>query len=528
MIEAGSVPVRADAGPAGEGLKAKLSPDGTSPHILVVEDERIVALDLAATLKELGYAVAASVGSGEAAIEQATRLRPDLVLMDIRLIGEMDGIQAAQSIKKELDVPVIYLTAHSDDPTLARAAATGPFGYIVKPFKSADLHCAIEIALHKHEIEAKLRERELWLTTTLKSIGDGVVATDPDHRIKFLNPVAEALTGWSSSEAVGRIADEILTLVNSKTGSPLTSPLRQALLERTTTTMEGDVDLVARSGKVTPIDDSAAPILDDFGKVLGGVMVFKDITDARRAHQKIQTANAELERRVVERTAQLEAANQELESFNYSVAHDLRAPLRGIDGFSAILINSHTANLGPEGLDCLNRIRAGAERMRQLIDDLLYLARVARFDFHRQPVDLTELATQILAELRAARKDREVQVVVQKGVAVEGDRRLLRIVLENLLGNAWKFTGKTAAPKIEFGSCTEEGRQVCYVRDNGVGFEMKYAGKLFAVFQRLHTAEEFEGTGVGLAIVERIIHRHGGRIRAESAPEQGATFSFMV
>lgn len=534
MTEGRSAPLRAEVEPAGDRPKPKLTSEGISnsnetlPHILVVEDERIVALDLVATLKGLGYVVAASVGSGEAAIEHAIRLRPDLVLMDIRLTGEMDGIQAAQSIKKGLDVPIIYLTAHSDDPTLVRATSTGPFGYIVKPFKSADLHCAIEIALHKHEIEAKLRERELWLATTLKSIGDGIVATDPENRVKFLNPVAEALTGWSSSEAVGRIADEILTLVSNRTGSPLASPLRQALLERTTRTMEGNVDLVAKSGRAVPIDDSAAPILDDLGEVLGGVMVFRDVTEGRRAQEEIQRINAELERRVVERTAQLEAANQELESFNYSVAHDLRAPLRGIDGFSAILIKNHTANLGPEGVDCLNWIRAGAERMRQLIDDLLHLARIARFDFHRQQVDLTELARKILAELQVTRKDREVQLVVQDGVTVEGDRRLLRIVLENLLGNAWKFTGKAAAPKIEFGSLVKEGKQVCYVRDNGVGFDMKYASKLFAVFQRLHTAEEFEGTGVGLAIVERILHRHGGRIWAESALQGGATFYFTV
>ena len=531
MAEARDFSVRAGIGPAGAGPKAGLSSEeipNAGGRILVVEDERIVALDLAATLNELGYTVAASVGSGEAAIEQAIRLRPNLVLMDIRLTGKMDGIQAAQVIKTELDVPVIYLTAHSDDPTLARAKNTGPFGYIVKPFKAADLHCAIEIALHKHEIEARLREREVWLATTLKSIGEGIMATDPENRVKFLNPVAEALTGWRSEEAVGRIADDILTLVSNEPRSELPSPLRRALMERTTRTTEGNVDLVGRSGKAIPIDDSAAPILDDNGEVLGGVMVFRDIAERRWAEEGIQKLNAELERRVVERTAQLEEANKELESFSYSIAHDLRAPLRGIDGFSAVLIENHTANLGAEGLDCLNRIRAGAERMRQLIDDLLHLARVARCDYRRQKVNLTEIAAKTLAELQAADKNRQVRFTVQDDVTVEGDGALLRIVLENLLGNAWKFTGKRAAATIEFGSLVEEGKQVCYVRDNGAGFDMKYADKIFGVFQRLHSAEEFEGTGVGLAIAERIIHRHGGRIWAESCPDKGATFYFMV
>jgi light-regulated signal transduction histidine kinase (bacteriophytochrome) len=166
--------------------------------------------------------------------------------------------------------------------------------------------------------------------------------------------------------------------------------------------------------------------------------------------------------------------------------------------------------------------------MRQLIDDLLHLARVARCDYCPLKVDLTNIATKISKELQAAHKDREGQFVIQDDVTVEGDSRLLRIVLENLLGNAWKFTGKIAAPKIEFGSFVEEDKQVCYVRDNGAGFDMKYADRIFGVFQRLHSADEFEGTGVGLAIVERIIHRHSGRIWAESVPDKGAAFYFTV
>ncbi len=510
------------------GPEEMLHPERHCARIVIVEDERIVALDLAATLKQLGYTVVASVSSGEAAIQAAIALRPNLVLMDIRLAGEVDGIQAAETIKKEVDIPFIYLTAHSDTQTLTRAKITEPFGYIVKPFKADELRCAIEIAVHKHEIEARLREREIWLATTLRSIGDGVVATDPEARIKFLNPVAEALTGWSCDDAVGKVADDILRLVNNKTHSQVPSFLRQALRERTTQTTEENIELVGKSGKSIPIENSTAPILDDASEVLGGVMVFRDITERRYAEEEIRRLNAELEQRVVERTAQLEAANKELEGFSYSVAHDLRAPLRGIDGFSAILIENHTANLGPEGLDCLNNIRACAERMRQLIDDLLRLARVARQSCCRQRVDLTDIATRVTAELQAAHKGRSIEFLAQDDVIVEGDSALLRIVLENLLGNAWKFTSKTAAPKIEFGSFVEQGKQVCYIRDNGAGFDMRYADKLFGVFQRLHPFEEFEGTGAGLAIVERIIHRHGGRVWAEAAPGRGATFFFVV
>jgi len=493
-----------------------------------VEDERIVALDLATALRELGYTIAGSVSSGEAAVKQAINLRPDLVLMDIRLAGQMDGIQAAEAIRKQAEIPVLYLTAHSDDPTLARAKSTGPFGYLVKPFKTSELHCAVEIALHRHEIEARLREREKWLTTTLSSIGDGVVATGPDSRIRFLNPVAEALTGYPCAEAVGRIVDDIVVLVSDKNRFPVNNPLQAALLERTTKSSDESTSLVSKSGRTVPIHDLAAPILDETGEVLGGVMVFRDITERRRALEEIQELNAGLEQRVVERTAQLEAANKELESFSYSVAHDLRGPLVGIDGFSAILLASHTTSLSPDGLHCLNRIRSGVMRMTELIEDLLHLAQVARQECRRQKVDLTEIANRTAQEQQAAHQGHPVRFLAQEGVAVEGDGPLLKIVLANLLGNAWKFTGRVTAPAVEFGSLMDQGKQVCFVRDNGAGFDMKHADKLFGAFQRFHSASEFAGTGIGLAIVERIITRHGGRIWAESAPGQGATFFFAV
>ncbi|HWX56004.1 MAG TPA: response regulator [Verrucomicrobiae bacterium] len=502
------------------GPKIPFNDNAPGPRILVVEDERIVALDIAATLKQLGYKIAASVNSGEAAVREALTLRPNLVLMDIRLAGVMDGIQAAEAIKAEADIPVIYLTAHSDDSTLARAKNTCPAGYVVKPFKSADLHCAIEIALHKQEIKASLRERELWLAGTLKSIRNGVVAPDAENSGKFLNPVTEALTVWRSEETVGTTIDDLLNLVSNKDQSLLSNPLRAALLERSVKATEKSLGLASQGAKTIPVAKLAAPILD--GVVVG------DTTERRRAGGDTQERNAELERRVTERTAQLEAANKELESFSYSIAHDLRSPLNGITGFSEILIENHAANLGPEGLSCLHRIQLATDRMRHLIDDLLRLARVARHDFKRTSVDVTELAAKVLAELQSMRQDPQVHCIVQPGVTLEGDGALLRIVLENLLGNAWKFSSKVAAPEIEFGSFAHEGKQVCYVRDNGAGFDPQYAGQMFVAFRRLHSAQEFEGTGIGLAIVDRIIQRHGGRIWAESAPDKGATFFFTV
>jgi PAS domain S-box-containing protein len=497
-------------------------------RILIVEDERIVAEDLAGTLLDMGYAVVGTAATGEDAVAKATRLRPDLILMDIRLAGGVDGVEASEMIKKERDIPVIYLTAHSDGPTLRRATATAPLAYLVKPFKAAEMRCSIEIALHRHAIDARLRDREQWLSTTLRSIGDGVVVTDPDERVKFLNPVAEALTGWTHEEALGRALGQILRLVAQPTSQPIENPVSRALREKGVMTLRDDAALVHRSGDAIPIDDSAAPILDGRGDIVGGVMVFRDVTERRRNEEEIRRLNAELEARVVERTLQLEAANKELETFSYSVAHDLRAPLRGIDGFSQALIEDHTANLGPEGVAHLDRIRKATRRMAHLIDDLLRLSRVARTEFRRQPLDLSGLASSVWSDLQAVEPDRKIAFHAQEDVIVDGDGALLRIMLENILRNAWKFTSKVVTGNIAFGAFEKEGELICFVRDNGAGFDMKYAGRLFGAFQRLHSEHEFDGTGIGLAICQRIINRHGGRIWAESAVGQGAAFYFVV
>lgn len=248
----------------------------------------------------------------------------------------------------------------------------------------------------------------------------------------------------------------------------------------------------------------------------------------RKALGEISRLNAELEKRVAERTALLEATNKELEAFSYSVSHDLRAPLRGIDGFSQALLEDYADKLDATGRDYLERLRAGSRRMAQLIDDMLGLSRITRSELHRETVDLSAMVREIADELRKSRPERCVEFVIAPGIVADGDPKLLRLLLGNLLGNAWKFTGKHAAARIEFGSREQEGETVFFVRDNGAGFDPAYAGKLFGAFQRLHSAAEFEGTGIGLATVQRIVHRHGGYISAEGEVEKGAAFFFTL
>jgi signal transduction histidine kinase len=253
------------------------------------------------------------------------------------------------------------------------------------------------------------------------------------------------------------------------------------------------------------------------------------IASARQRQEDDRRMQADLEQRVIERTTELQAANQELEAFSYSVSHDLRAPLRAIDGFSQALLEDYADRLDDQGKNYLNRVRAATQRMGLLIDDMLVLSQITRVEMRRETVDLSALAADVIAEFQRSEPERKVDWHIESGLVAEGDARLLRVVLVNLLGNAWKYTGKTATAKIEFGAMRNaDGTTGFFVRDNGVGFDMAYASKLFGVFQRLHTLAEFPGTGVGLATVQRIIHRHGGQVRGEGVPGQGATFYFTL
>ena len=279
--------------------------------------------------------------------------------------------------------------------------------------------------------------------------------------------------------------------------------------------------------------DELGTLTDSFNQMLGRIAQQND---------ELQRYAADLERRVEERThelqerndalrrnaAELLAANTELDAFAYSVSHDLRAPLRSIDGFSQILLEDYAGALDVAGRESLQRVRAASQRMGTLIDDLLKLARVTRVEIRTEDVDLSGMAREIAAELQRATPERLVEFAIAPGLSARGDARLLRVALDNLLRNSWKYTAKQAQPRIEFASIAANGERAFMVRDNGAGFDMQYADKLFGVFQRLHSPAEFEGTGVGLATVRRIITRHGGRIWAEGVVDRGATFYFTL
>jgi PAS domain S-box-containing protein len=283
-----------------------------------------------------------------------------------------------------------------------------------------------------------------------------------------------------------------------------------------------------RDGGELVFQDNGYPVIHPAGHITSIVGFRMDVTARKRDEERIRLMNGELERRVLERTSELQFANKEMEAFCYSISHDLRAPLRSIHGYSEIVLQEYSPKLDARGQEYLQRACDSATRMNQLLDDLLRLSVISRGELQREETDLGELARQIVSGLKVADPDRAVKFKLGRRLIASGDMRLLQIALSNLLNNAWKFTSRKSEGIIEFGVEGKNGERVFFVRDNGEGFEMEWKHRLFGVFERLHSARDYPGTGIGLAIVQRIIQRHGGRIWAEGKPNEGATFYFTL
>jgi hypothetical protein len=374
-----------------------------------------------------------------------------------------------------------------------------------------------------------LRENERRLATLMKNLPGMAYRclVDAHWTMEFVSEGGEALTGYPPSRMMNNpdlafvklIHPEDLHYMSSNVAIALKSHDAFRLVYRIRTA-DGTEKWVWEQGQ---------GIYDAEGNVLAIEGFITDITEQKEAEEEVKRLNEDLEFRVARRTQELQEANRELESFSYSVSHDLRAPLRGIDGFTRILDEEYAPVLPKEGRRYLNLVRSNAQKMGQLIDDLLNFSRMNRRPIHRVPVDPANVAREALESIQSEMDGREVSISVGELPEAEADPALLRQVFVNLLSNALKFTRRRDAGRIEIGSHIDGGKRIVYsVKDNGVGFDMRYKDKLFGVFQRLHRAEEYEGTGVGLALIQRIIHRHGGEVWVEAQPDKGATFYFTL
>jgi PAS domain S-box-containing protein len=544
--------------------------------LLLVDDTPENLFSLQAVLEPLGEELMLT-SSGKEALRLCLENDFAAILLDVRM-PEIDGFETAELIRsrnRSKHTPLLFLTGYRSDEQLFRGYHLGAVDFLFRPVVPEILQCKVralvnlsrntELLRHQTQTLAKAEQR---FRSVLEAAPDAMLITRLDGTILLANSKTDALFGFSREQL---LRANIRTLVphwsHEGEGEPGLPPEPGANGE-SAAHLRG----VSNSGIDFPIEMTFSPL--QAGDELLVTSAIRDVSErvkaeesirrlneeleervaertaelsqtndafrqseeklrgaldaTRQAEQHVRQLNAELEQRIRDRTIRLEAANKELEAFAYSVSHDLRAPLRGIDGWSLALAEDYAGQLDERAHQYVDRIRSETQRMGMLIDDLLQLSRVSRGEMQANPVDLSAVAQIIGARLHETYPGRSLEFAIEPSLSAHGDARLLEIALTNLLGNAVKFTGHCNDARIEFGQMEHNNEKVFYVRDNGVGFDMAHASTLFGAFQRLHRATEFPGTGIGLAIVERVIHRHGGSIRAEAKPGQGATFYFSL
>ena len=501
-----------------------------SLRLLIVEDSAADADLLLLALRRSGFEVTHQVVDTAPAMRAALEGKDwDVITSDHSMPHFSAPI--AMALAKELrpDVPFIIVSGEINLNLAVSLMRQGAWDYVQK-HELAHLVPAIERSLR--EVEAH-HERE-WAVQALKvsetryrrlfeAAQDGILILDSGTgRILDVNPFLIDMLGYPKEQFQGKQLWEIGVFQDIGASKAAFTELQATGYIR-----YDNLPLQASDGRVLAAEFvSNVYDVDDTQVIQCNI---RDITDRKRAQTDLHELNAVLEQRVRQRTAQLEGLIEELETFNYSVSHDLRAPLRHIDGFAEHLQEDYAGKLDEGGVRLIQRIRVSVQNMNTLINALLELARISRQDIHGQLVDLSALAWQIAGDLQASWPTRRVEFVFAEGVTATGDAPLLRIVLENLLANAWKFTARRDAARIEFGTAAQADGSVAYfVRDDGAGFDMADAGQLFTAFRRLHSNKEFPGTGIGLATVRRIVNRHHGRVWAQSAVDQGTTVYFTL
>jgi PAS domain S-box-containing protein len=492
-------------------------------QLLLVEDNRADAVMLQELLTE-DSAVLVRLTVAKRLTEAIERLEAenfDIILLDLSL-PDTQGLDTLLQVQERApSLPIVVMTGTDSEELALEAVRKGAQDYLVKgQVDGQQLMRAMRYAIErKHTLEA-LRDSEERFRLLVAGGKDYAIFTlSSEGRVVSWNPGAESILGDRAEEILGEHFSRFYVAEDIQAGLPQQQLQRAAAEGR----FEGEGWRRRKDGSRYWAAVTVTALRDENGQLRGFAKVIRDLSEPQRAEGEIRKLHEDLKRRA----ADLEMANKELEAFNYSVSHDLRNPLLAIDGMSWALLQQcydQPDEKGKQGKHYLDRIRAACKRMQQLIEDLLYLSHVSRSEMQIASVDLSELAQKISQQLQQAQPERQVEFDIAAGVGAVGDERLLQIALENLLGNAWKYTGKKPVAHITFGVTQQQGETVYFVRDDGAGFDMEKVSQLFVAFRRLHDKKDFEGTGIGLATVERIIHRHGGRIWAEAEVGKGATF----
>ena len=493
----------------------------TAAKILIVEDDRVVARDIGQQLQRIGYTVVGVTASGEQALPLTLETGPDLVLMDIRLEGAIDGIDAAEQIRQQRHIPIVFLTAYSDEETIKRATRTEPFGYLLKPFEDSQLRTTIEMALYKHAAEQKLRNSERRFAATLSSIGDAVIATDARARITFMNPVAEVLTGWSKQDAAGEPLSEVFRVVNEDTRERVEDPAAKVLRLGTVVGLANHSILLARDGRDLPIDDCGSPIIDDSGVITGAVIVFRDISERRQIEEALRKTRAELAR-----ASRLISMGQ----LTASIAHEINQPV----GATVMSAQAALRWLGSSPPALENARKA----LARIVDDgnraVNVIGRIR---------DLIKKAPRRLESLDVNRVIREVveltrSEAIEKGVSVgmdladdlpdiNAERVELQQVILNLIINAVEAmsgVGEGARELLISTRRIETGDLLVAIKDTGPGLAPEARESIFETFYTTKPGN----LGLGLSICRSIVEAHGGHLWASENEPRGAAFCFKL
>ncbi len=490
--------------------------------ILVVEDELIVAMELKSRLHDLGYSVCGTVVSGEEAIELTARHNPDIILMDINIKGAYDGVQTAEIIKTDHDIPIIFLTAFSDPKTLQRAKITEPYGYIIKPFEEREVHTAIEISIYKHNMEMKLRESERRLSITLKSIGDGVIATDKDGIINYINPAAENLTGYKFNEAFGKNIPEILHANNQDTSKNIDLAIKELLHKGFTSKFLGTLAIICKEGKEIIIESDVSSIIDDKGNFDGIVLSFRDITDRKRMEEKLKIA-----------LDKAEESNRMKTIFLNNMSHEFRTPMSGILGFAQILKDEMFDEQNKKIADML--IESGS-RLMATLDSVLQFSQLesAKLETDLTEINVNDIIEKLIQEFQNKIWGNGLELktsLLDQNITILTDERLLSRALNRIINNAIKYT-KNGSISFEVGKILQHDKEwaVIGITDTGIGISNDKIDIIFNEFRQESEGKtrSYEGTGLGLAIAKKIVELLQGYITVESQAGKGSRFAIHL